>query len=108
VPLPPDLERKFDLEDRPVVIPDFDCHTTPRPVAMSPHRERASGLFLDGLDGGKFETFLVGGNFLSLSHVEILARHIHQTLPAGVSQSFATEEAEDQGTLHLHWPARKT
>ena len=79
MPLPLDLERKPSLEDRPAVIPDFDGHRTPCPVAMSLHgvprhvRERAGCLFLDGFNGGKFETLLIGDNLIFLAHVEIVA-----------------------------------
>jgi hypothetical protein len=64
---------------RPAVIPHFDCHRTPCPVAMGLHgvprhvRERADCLFLDGFNGGEFETLLVEGNFIFLAHVKIVA-----------------------------------
>ena len=107
VPLPLDLERKSSLEDRPAVIPDFDGHRTPCPVAMRLHgvprhvRERAGCLFLDGFNGGEFEPLLVGGDFVFVAHVEIVAWHIHQAVLVGVSQKLATREAEGQSIASL-------
>jgi hypothetical protein len=66
-------------------------HSVPRHV-----RERAGGLFLDGFNGGEFEPLLVGGDFVFVAHVEIVAWHIHQALLVGVSQKLATREAEGQ------------
>jgi hypothetical protein len=106
-PLPPDLERKPSLEDRPSVIPDFDCHKTPFPVAMHSvprHvRERAGGLFLNAFNGGEFEPLLVRGDFAFVAHVEIIAWHIHQALLVGVSQKLATREAEGQSLFSHFW-----
>jgi len=69
----------------------ISLHGVPRHV-----RERAGCLFLDRFNGGEFETFLVGGNFISSAHVEIVARQIHQTLLVCVSQKLAAREAESQ------------
>lgn len=79
VPSPLNFERKPGLEDRPAVIPHFDCHRTPCPVAMGLHgvprhvREGAGCLFLDRFNGEEFETFLVRNNFIVLAYVEIVA-----------------------------------
>jgi hypothetical protein len=81
LPISLDLECEPYLQHRPAVVADLDCHGASGAVAMFPDRisrhvsKRASSLFLDRFDGREFQTFLVGRNAVTLSHVEIVPSH---------------------------------